>query len=128
MMDGICRIFGTIESTPSRHIGFRDGSNRNNLIVERARRAYKEGMRGAKVAVMCAPSFAKLGTSTRRRPAPHHGGRRRNSAVVHESIKSVCAACHSDRHIRQLDEYVGFCRDCLYRSRVFVEDELGGEG
>lgn len=39
----------------------------------------------------------------------------------------ACATCHGARELRKLDHNVGFCRDCLDRSRIVAEDDIGGE-
>jgi hypothetical protein len=39
----------------------------------------------------------------------------------------ACATCHSVREVRKLERYVGFCHECLDRSRSAGDDEIGGE-
>jgi hypothetical protein len=39
----------------------------------------------------------------------------------------ACGTCGSVRAVRKLGHYAGFCHDCLDRSRIDADDELGGE-
>lgn len=53
--------------------------------------------------------------------------REARDSVMHQGIKLACSACQSHRRVRKLDEHIGFCRDCLDRSRVVADYDLGGE-
>ena len=39
----------------------------------------------------------------------------------------ACGTCHSAREVRKLERYVGFCHECLDRSRIAADDDIGGE-
>ena len=39
----------------------------------------------------------------------------------------ACGTCLSVREVRKLERNVGFCHDCLDRSRIDVDDDIGGE-
>jgi hypothetical protein len=39
----------------------------------------------------------------------------------------TCATCNGKRYVHRLDHRNGFCLDCLERSRVLDEDDIGGE-
>jgi hypothetical protein len=39
----------------------------------------------------------------------------------------ACGTCRSVREVRKLERYTGFCHDCLDRSRVDADDDIGGE-
>lgn len=39
----------------------------------------------------------------------------------------VCGTCHGVREVRKPDRDVGFCHDCLDRSRIVGDDDIGGE-
>jgi hypothetical protein len=49
----------------------------------------------------------------------HHATDRRSA--------SKCATCDGKRAVLAVDRGVGFCGDCLERSRIIDGDDLGGE-
>ena len=38
-----------------------------------------------------------------------------------------CATCDGNRGVGQFVRDAGFCRECLDRSRIVVDDDIGGE-
>lgn len=51
----------------------------------------------------------------------HRGDRNRASGA------EACATCAIDLDVRKLDRHAGFCHECLDRSRISDDDDLGGE-
>jgi len=82
-------------------------------MVERSRRAYNDDMTGTAIVAMHVGTMAARGGSPDR------------PAVVQACAKFSCASCQGDG---QDHELVGFCPDCLERSRVIAADDIGGEG
>lgn len=39
----------------------------------------------------------------------------------------TCGTCRSVHELRKLERYAGFCHDCLDRSRIDGDDDIGGE-
>jgi hypothetical protein len=39
----------------------------------------------------------------------------------------ACGTCHTGCEFRKRERYVGFCHDCLDRSRIAADDDIGGE-
>jgi hypothetical protein len=38
-----------------------------------------------------------------------------------------CATCKGHRGVGTFEDCAGFCRECLDRSRIVVDDDIGGE-
>ncbi|MGE0400451.1 MAG: hypothetical protein AB7T06_27315 [Kofleriaceae bacterium] len=39
----------------------------------------------------------------------------------------TCSTCDGKRYVFGFDEPTGFCQDCIARSRVLEDDDIGGE-
>jgi hypothetical protein len=118
MIDGIRRFFGTVLLfAHRRHVGIRDASSRNNLMFEPSGRAYNNDMSSTAMVAM------HVGTMVARRR-----DRRNSPVVVQPRAKFSCASCQGDGQDHEPDEVVGFCPDCIERSRFVADDDIGGEG
>lgn len=53
---------------------------------------------------------------------PHHRPTRNRVSAVKK-----CATCKGNRNVGTFEDCAGFCRDCLDRSRIVVDDDIGGE-
>jgi hypothetical protein len=45
----------------------------------------------------------------------------------HVSRGKRCATCKGNRGVGKFEDYAGFCRECLDRSRIVAGDDIGGE-
>lgn len=42
-------------------------------------------------------------------------------------VVGTCSTCDGKRYVFGFDEPTGFCQDCIARSRVLEDDDIGGE-
>ena len=95
------------------HVGFCVVWARNNLLFDRSVRAYNDLMRAPRK-----PSVSV-------RPKMWRGPR---SLFRRSHAELGCVGCHGQRSIRTVVlGMLGFCGECLDRSRLVPFDELGGE-